>query len=43
VYVRPVSWISRPYLAAIEPFRRVLYPAMLSRIRRAWSQAYRPA
>ena len=40
VYVRPVSWISRPYLAAIEPFRRILYPAMLSRIRRAWSAAY---
>jgi hypothetical protein len=36
VYVLPVSWITRPYLALIEPFRRVLYPAMLRRIRRAW-------
>jgi hypothetical protein len=36
VYVRPVSWITRPYLAAIEPFRRILYPAMLGRIRREW-------
>ncbi len=41
VYVRPVSWVSRPYLIAIEPFRRfVLYPAMLRRIRRAWLARY---
>jgi hypothetical protein len=40
VYVLPVSWITRPYLIAIEPFRRVLYPAMLNRIRRAWIAAY---
>jgi hypothetical protein len=41
VYVRPVSWLTRPYLIAIEPFRRfILYPAMLRRIRRAWLAAY---
>jgi hypothetical protein len=40
VYVRRVSWLTRPYLVAIEPFRRVLYPAMLRRIRRAWLVAY---
>jgi len=40
VYVRRASWITRPYLIAIEPFRRVLYPAMLRRIRRAWIAAY---
>lgn len=41
VYVRPVSWLTRPYLLAIEPFRRFLvYPAMLRRIRRAWVQAH---
>lgn len=40
VYVRPVSWITRPYLLAIEPFRRILYPAMLGRIRRAWTARY---
>ena len=41
VYVLPVSWITRPYLLAIEPFRRfLLYPAMLRRIRRAWVAAY---
>jgi hypothetical protein len=41
VYVLPVSWFTRPYLIAIEPFRRfILYPAMLRRIRRAWLAAY---
>jgi hypothetical protein len=41
VYVLPASWITRPYLTAIEPFRRfILYPAMLHRIRRAWLAAY---
>ena len=43
VYVRPVSWITRPYLMAIEPFRRFLvYPAMMRRIRRAWLATYGP-
>ena len=40
VYVLPVSWLTRPYLMAIQPFRRILYPAMLRRIRRAWIAAY---
>jgi Protein of unknown function (DUF2867) len=41
VYVLPVSRLTRPYLIAIEPFRRfILYPAMLRRIRRAWLAAY---
>jgi hypothetical protein len=41
VYVLPVSWVTRPYLIAIEPFRRfLLYPAMLKRIQRAWRAAY---
>jgi uncharacterized protein DUF2867 len=40
IYVRPVSWLTRPYLIAIEPFRRILYPAMLRRMRRAWLAAY---
>jgi hypothetical protein len=41
VYVRPVSWLTRPYLLVIEPFRRFLvYPAMLRRIRSAWIAAY---
>ena len=40
VYVLPVSWITRPYLILIEPFRRFLYPAMLRRVRQAWIAAY---
>jgi len=41
VYVLPVSWLTRPYLMAIEPFRRfVLYPSMLRRIRRLWLETY---
>ena len=40
VYVLPVSWLTRPYLIAIEPFRRILYPVMLERIRRAWIATY---
>ena len=41
VYVLPVSWLTQPYLIAIEPFRRfLLYPAMLRRIRRAWRAVY---
>ena len=40
IYVQPVSWITRPYLMLIEPFRRILYPAIFRRIRRAWIAAY---
>jgi hypothetical protein len=41
VYVIPVSWLTRPYLMVIEPFRRfILYPALLGRIRRGWVAAY---
>jgi hypothetical protein len=41
VYVIPVSWLTGPYLALIEPFRRfLLYPAMLRRLRNAWQAAY---
>jgi hypothetical protein len=41
VYVRRVSWLSRPYLIMIEPFRRfILYPAMFRRIRCAWLAKY---
>ena len=34
------SWLTRPYSVAMEPFRLVLYPTMLRRIRRAWIAAY---
>ena len=41
VYVLPISWLTRPYLLAIEPFRRfIVYPALLRRIRRAWLAMY---
>ena len=41
VYVRPVSWLTRPYMAAIEPFRRfIVYPAMMRRIRAEWNRRY---
>jgi hypothetical protein len=41
VYVILVSWLTGPYLAMIEPFRRfLLYPAMLRRIGNAWQAVY---
>jgi hypothetical protein len=41
VYVKPVSWLTPMYMALIEPFRRfIVYPAMLGRIRRAWTARY---
>ena len=40
VYVLPVSWLTRPSLIAIEPFRRILDPARLRRTRRAWLAVY---
>ena len=41
VYVRRVSWLTTPYMAVIEPFRRfIVYPAMLRRIRAHWAQRY---
>jgi hypothetical protein len=40
VYVRRVSWLTQPYLLAIEPFRWILYPALLRQIRRRWIATY---
>lgn len=41
IHVKPVSWLSRPYMALIEPFRRfVVYPALLRGIERAWREAH---
>jgi hypothetical protein len=41
VYVKPSSWLTPVYMAVIEPFRRfIVYPAMLGRIRRAWTARY---
>jgi hypothetical protein len=41
VYVKPSSWLTPVYMALIEPFRRfIVYPAMLGRVRRAWTARY---
>ncbi len=41
VYVRPISRLTRPYMALIEPFRRfIVYPALFARTLRAWSDHY---
>jgi len=43
VYVKPSSWLTPVYMALIEPFRRfIVYPAMLGRVRRAWTARYPP-
>ena len=39
IYVEPVGRITGWYMALIDPFRRrVVYPAILRRIRRAWAE-----
>lgn len=41
VYVKPVSWLTPVYMTLIEPFRRfIVYPAILGRLRRAWTARY---
>jgi hypothetical protein len=41
VYIKPSSWLTPLYMALIEPFRRfIVYPAMLGRVRRAWTSRY---
>jgi Protein of unknown function (DUF2867) len=43
VYVKPLSRLTPVYMALIEPFRRfIVYPAMLGRVRRAWTSRYPP-
>ncbi len=43
VYVKPVSWLTPVYMAMINPFRRLLvYPTMLTAIRRSWVEEYDP-
>ena len=40
-YVKPVSRFTSLYMAAIEPFRRlIVYPSILRRIERAWAAKY---
>ena len=41
VYVQPVSRLTPLYMALIEPFRRrIVYPAIFRRVRRAWEERY---
>jgi hypothetical protein len=42
VYVKPSSWLTPVYMTLIEPFRRfIVYPALLGRVRRAWTARHR--
>jgi uncharacterized protein DUF2867 len=41
VYVKPVSRLTMPYMALIDPFRRLLvYPALGRQAQQRWSRAY---
>jgi Protein of unknown function (DUF2867) len=38
VYVRPVSWVTRAYMALIDPFRRwIVYPQLLEKTQKDWA------
>jgi hypothetical protein len=42
VYVRELSWVTRAYMALIDPFRRwLVYPAILKQVRRNWEEVFR--
>ena len=44
VYVRSVGRLTPIYMAAIDPFRRlVVYPSLLRSVRATWDQAFGPA
>ena len=39
IYVKPVGWITRPYMALADPFRRwIVYPQLLEKTRKDWLQ-----
>jgi hypothetical protein len=41
VYVCELSWVSRAYMALIDPFRRrLVYPAILKQIQRDWVEVF---
>jgi hypothetical protein len=41
IYVKPVSPLTRFYMALIDPFRRlIVYPALLRQTQAAWSRTY---
>jgi uncharacterized protein DUF2867 len=42
VYVRELSWVTRAYMALIDPFRRwLVYPAILKQVQREWAEVFR--
>jgi hypothetical protein len=42
VYVCELGWVTRAYMALIDPFRRwLVYPAILKQVRRNWEKAFR--
>src|SRR5713226_2067760 len=41
VYVRELSWVTRAYMALIDPFRRwLVYPAILKQVERNWEEVF---
>lgn len=41
IYVRPVGWLTKPYLMMIDPFRRlIIYPSIFRSIYSAWMRRY---
>jgi hypothetical protein len=43
VYVRSVGRLTPLYMAAIDPFRRLMvYPSLLRSVRARWNQAFGP-
>jgi hypothetical protein len=41
IYVKPVGRLTRIYMAAIDPFRRlIVYPALIRQVQAAWARAY---
>jgi len=41
IYVKPVGWITRAYMALIDPFRRwIVYPQLLNGTRQDWLRLY---
>lgn len=42
IYVRPIGRITRPYMMAIDPFRRwLIYPSVIAAWERAWRDTHR--
>lgn len=43
LFVKEVNWFTRPYMAAIDPFRRLLiYPFIIRKVQQAWIERYTP-